>query len=240
MLVSATEVSHAQNNGTLLASPLNALCALCNGQPDLLDDKGTDLLVDLLKSHQSSAPLVASIVKLMRLTCIKHERNRQAYVTRDIISLYVSTMETHKNNPEVVKEVCFALRVLTFDDDMRVPFGKAHEHAKLIVTEEEALRKILAICKGTATLSFQNNIKLCKFSVGLILRTRCTLLSEQFCFCFLADYCEDRSVLGELFSTLSRLAVRNEFCQEIMDLGGLELMLKALAQNSDHQVLEPR
>ena len=31
-----------------------------------------------------------------------------------------------------------------------------------------------------------------------------------------------------MFLTLSKLAVRNEFCQEIMDLGGLELMHGAL------------
>lgn len=31
-----------------------------------------------------------------------------------------------------------------------------------------------------------------------------------------------------MFQTLSKLAVRNEFCQEISDLGGLNLMIEAL------------
>ena len=53
---------------------------------------------------------------------------------------------------------------------------------------------------------------------------------------FSPDYSTDTGVLGELFLTLSRLAVRNEFCQEIMDLGGLQLMLTAMEQNMDHQV----
>lgn len=46
-------------------------------------------------------------------------------------------------------QVCGALRVLTYDDDVRVPFGKGHEHAKMIVTEQDALSKIMLISKGT-------------------------------------------------------------------------------------------
>lgn len=34
-------------------------------------------------------------------------------------------------------------------------------------------------------------------------------------------------VLAELFLTLSSLAVRNEFCQEVMDRGGVKLILEA-------------
>ena len=45
---------------------------------------------------------------------------------------------------------------------------------------------------------------------------------------FFEDFRDDKALLGEMFLTLSKLAVRNEFCQEIMDLGGLELMHGAL------------
>lgn len=43
-------------------------------------------------------------------------------------------------------------------------------------------------------------------------------------------------MLEELFATLACLAVRNEFCQEIVDLGGLPLFLSALESTLDHQV----
>ena len=36
-----------------------------------------------------------------------------------------------------------------------------------------------------------------------------------------AVFPDNPSILSELCSTLSRLAVRNEFCQEVVDLGGL-------------------
>lgn len=47
---------------------------------------------------------------------------------------------------------------------------------------------------------------------------------------------DNPSVLSELCSTLSRLAVRNEFCQEVVDLGGLSILVALLANCSDHQV----
>lgn len=43
-------------------------------------------------------------------------------------------------------------------------------------------------------------------------------------------------MLAELFQTLGQLSVRNEFCQEIMDYGGLQLILTALDKNIEDQV----
>lgn len=47
-----------------------------------------------------------------------------------------------------MKEVCQTFKVLTLDDDPRVPFGKAHDHAKMIVTEAEALELLLDVAKS--------------------------------------------------------------------------------------------
>lgn len=52
-----------------------------------------------------------------------------------------------------------------------------------------------------------------------------------------AAFTDDSSVLRELCATLARLSVRNEFCQEIVDLGGLNFMVALLADCIDHQVL---
>lgn len=54
-------------------------------------------------------------------------------------------------------------------------------------------------------------------------------------FLFLAAHEED-AVLVDIFSTLGKLAVRNEFCQRIVDLGGLDLMLAVLHKNVKHKV----
>lgn len=49
-------------------------------------------------------------------------------------------------------------------------------------------------------------------------------------------FTDNCSVLSELCATLSRLSVRNEFCQEIVDLGGLNFMVSLLADSIDHPV----
>ena len=132
----------------LVQSLLSALCALSNGQPDLLDEEDIVWNCESLRSIDSNPAIAALLVKFMRFNCTKHETNRQKYVASDIIAILSNAMSKYKDSAVVLKEVCAALRVLTYDDDVRVPFGKGHEHAKMIVTEENALQKIMDICNG--------------------------------------------------------------------------------------------
>lgn len=53
-----------------------------------------------------------------------------------------------------------------------------------------------------------------------------------------AAHLDDTAVLSELCATLSRLAVRNEFCQDICDLGGLKFMMTLLADSFESQVAD--
>ena len=50
------------------------------------------------------------------------------------------------------------------------------------------------------------------------------------------ETCEDIDVASELCVTLSRLAVRNEYCKDIVDLGGLKMVLKLLQEHTSNQV----
>jgi len=50
------------------------------------------------------------------------------------------------------------------------------------------------------------------------------------------EYMSDIGVQAELFNTLSKLLVRDEFCQEVRDLGGLDLILKSFQANITHKV----
>lgn len=52
----------------------------------------------------------------------------------------------------------------------------------------------------------------------------------------LTVHLDNTSVLSELCATLSRLAVRNEFCQDICDLGGLKLIMRLLADSYEKAV----
>ncbi|XP_033749978.1 armadillo repeat-containing protein 6-like [Pecten maximus] len=173
----------------MLQKALLTLLSLTNGQPDLLDDHGCSLLMEMLDSFKDNEDILYLTVGLIRNTCTKHEENRQMFVKKKLISKLSDVLNRHKGSEKVVIETCGALRVLTLDDDIRVPFGQAHENAKSIVTEGNALETILNLCK---------------------------------------DYSDNPGVLKELFSTLAKLVVRSEFCKAVMDMGGLDFILRAL------------
>ncbi|KAF6305774.1 armadillo repeat containing 6 [Rhinolophus ferrumequinum] len=197
ILFAAWKLAAAGDQGLLLQA-LNALSALIDSQPDLLDTQGLKLLVATLAQNASAADLLCSGIRCVRHACLKHEQNRQSLVKAGVLPLLTHAITQHGCCADVVREACWALRVMTFDDDIRVPFGHAHDHAKMIVQEHGGLKVLIE-----AARAFPDN----------------------------------PSVLSELCSTLSRLAVRNEFCQEVVDLGGLGVLVALLANCSNHQDL---
>ncbi|XP_019620441.1 PREDICTED: armadillo repeat-containing protein 6-like [Branchiostoma belcheri] len=189
------------DDANMLCRCIETFGAFLEGQPDLIDEASMTFLVQTLTKFPDDAPLQASTFKAIYATCLKHETNRQAYIEHGLLPCLMKALETHGANADVVKSACTVVRVLTFDDDIRVPFGKAHEHAKMMVMENKALETLLACltaCKG------------------------------------------DAGTTSEVCLTLSRLAVRNEFCQAIVDLGGLDLVLNVMRDNVRHQALASR
>ncbi|XP_033096493.1 armadillo repeat-containing protein 6-like, partial [Anneissia japonica] len=181
---------------SILKSVLEALLSLCNGQPDLITLKGIVFMISHLEN--SSTDVTYVIIKVIRITCVMHEMNRQKYVANGLVEKLLSVLRDQQVGSQVVAEACKSLATLTLDDDIRAPFGKAHEHAKLMV-ELGAIEVILDALKKPS--------------------------------------CQDNSTLYELCSMLSKLAVRNEFCQHVVDLGGLQSVLKILAENLESQAI---
>ncbi|OWK11789.1 ARMC6 [Cervus elaphus hippelaphus] len=202
ILLETWKLAAAGDQGLLLQA-LNALSALTDGQPDLLDTQGLQLLVATLAHNADSAHVTCSGIRCVRHACLKHEENRQSLVKAGVLPLLTGAITRHSHCADVVREACWALRIMTFDDDIRVPFGHAHDHAKMIVQENGGLKVLIEAAKV---------------------------------------FPDNPSILSELCSTLSRLAVRNEFCQEVVDLGGLSVLelvkqvlsaLRAIAGNDD-------
>ncbi|XP_054482647.1 armadillo repeat-containing protein 6 [Anoplopoma fimbria] len=171
---------------------LSVLAALTDGQPDLLDAEGKQYLLNVLKNYKADSSVMRAAICTVRHCCLKHEQNRQDLVKGGILPLLTGAITQHSGSAELVKEASAALRFMTFDDDVRVTFGQAHEHAKLIVLEHNGLKILIDAAK---------------------------------------THLDNTSVLSELCATLSRLAVRNEFCQDICDLGGLKLIMTLLADS---------
>lgn len=182
----SVEEQHAILGGLL------ALAALTDGQPDLLDVDGQQFLLEVLKKYQESSSVMCAAISVVRHCCLKHEQNRQDLIKGGVLPVLTGAITQHSKCTELVKEASSALRVMTFDDDIRVAFGNAHEHAKMIVLEHNGLKVLIEAAKA-----HPNNT----------------------------------AVLSELCATLSRLAVRNEFCQDICDLGGLKFIMTLLADS---------
>ncbi|KAH0625767.1 hypothetical protein JD844_033998 [Phrynosoma platyrhinos] len=175
-----------------LLKALHALSVLLDGQPDLFDASGQELVLRVLQESHNDADLTLAGVRCIRHACLKHEQNRQDLVKSGILSLLTGAIVQHGDRADVVREACSGLRIMTFDDDIRVPFGHAHDHAKMIVVEHNGLGILIEAAKVCATLA--------------------------------------------------RLSVRNEFCQDIVDLGGLNFIdlvkqvlsaIRAIAGNDD-------
>ncbi|CAL8281585.1 unnamed protein product [Lota lota] len=181
-----------------VTASLSALSALTNGQPDLLDPEGQNLLILILSKYREDPAVTSLGFRAVRHCCLKHEQNRQGLVKAGVLPLLTGAIARNTDCAELVKEACATLRYMTFDDDVRVAFGNAHEHAKMIAQDHNGLKIIIAAAKA---------------------------------------HLGNTPVLSELCATLSRLAVRNEYCQDICDLGGLKFMMTLLADSFESQEL---
>lgn len=61
-----------------------------------------------------------------------HETNRQNIMNAEIMK-QLQPLLAHEQG-EVIRNVCHLFQCLILDDDIRVEFGKAHEHAKIIAS----------------------------------------------------------------------------------------------------------
>ncbi|XP_071964906.1 armadillo repeat-containing protein 6-like [Antedon mediterranea] len=177
-----------------LKEVLEALLCLCNGQPDLITLEAIIFMINHLENDSTDVTYL--MIKITGVTSIMHEMNRQRYVANGLIEKLLSVLKKENVDCKIVKEACKSLKTLTLDDDIRAPFGKAHEHAKLMV------------------------------ELGAIEAMLDTLKNPLY---------QDEITLIEVCSMLSKLAVRNEFCQQIVNLGGLKFVLKILAEHLECQ-----
>uniref|UniRef100_A0A1I8NQK3 Armadillo repeat-containing protein 6 homolog n=1 Tax=Stomoxys calcitrans TaxID=35570 RepID=A0A1I8NQK3_STOCA len=117
----------------ILEGSLKTLISLYHTQPDIFDAEAltyTKALLDLFVEKENVASLT---LQWLQKCCIMHEINRQNIMKASItqhLKPYIS-----KENAKVLRDVLAVLRFLVLDDDIRVEFGCAHEHARQLATE---------------------------------------------------------------------------------------------------------
>merc|ERR1719462_976175 len=161
--------------------------------PDHLEAQGVEQMYNLLTSPEENV-LVAAL-DWMLICCVRHEGNRQALVDRPGLLSRTADLASEKGN-EVVGMVCKLWVQLVQDDDVRVPFGKAHEHARELVEVHHAL----------------------------------TVLTKA-----LVSKKKNKETAGPCLLALASLSLRNEYCQEVVDEGGLQAVLDILGEDENRQ-----
>ncbi|XP_014229097.1 armadillo repeat-containing protein 6 homolog [Trichogramma pretiosum] len=189
-------INSCKDEPELLIIALKTMTSLVNGNPDLLDQSGIKLQKSLLDDNQNDAQKLQLILKWIKECCIKHEMNRQNIFKAEILENLKSILTQQNVNDSVVKEACAVMRALTLDDDIRLEYGKAHEHAATIATE---------------TLKILTQL--------------------------LSTFQSDKVIVGEIMLTAASLIVRNEFCQEFEDAGGLQFILDVFTNYPEEEKL---
>ncbi|XP_053556663.1 armadillo repeat-containing protein 6 [Bombina bombina] len=218
-----------------LLNCLYAMSALTDGQPDLLNADGKDLIVHTLKNHASDAEVALIAIRLTRHVCLKHEQNRQDLVKAGILRQLTGAIAKHGADPDVVREACSALRIMTFDDDIRVPFGHAHDHAKMIVLENGGLKMLIDAAKAfTDNTSVLSEIcgtisKLCvrnEFCQDVV-----DLGGLNFMVALLADCIDHQEVVKQVLSTIRAIAGNDDVKDAIVNCGGTDLIVLAMSRH---------
>ncbi|KAJ6635179.1 Armadillo repeat-containing protein 6 like [Pseudolycoriella hygida] len=152
----------------ILLKSLKAFNSVMNKQPDVFD-ADTLLIVIAILERQTDVAIRCSVLRLIAKACVMHEINRQNIMNADIVT-YLKPLLADESS-EIVTEVCTVFRYLILDDDIRVEFGKAHEHARSIATE--VLTEIT-----TLLTKFKDNPTI---SCDLILTIAALTVRNEFC-----------------------------------------------------------
>lgn len=119
-------------NTALLTKSLQAANSLTHKQPDLFDAEALSVVHKLL-ALKDQLDITCLTLQWLQKACIMHEMNRQNIMNSSIVKLLKPLLG--KDNPRVVRELTAVFRFLVLDDDIRVEFGCAHEHARQIANE---------------------------------------------------------------------------------------------------------
>ena len=96
----------------------------------------------LCLSDTEDFEMVAAGLEVTLAVCVRHEQNRQNLVKNKILDYLDKVYDKHSES------VTCIWQALVQDDDVRVPYGKAHDTAREIVEEHNAQLKLLTSMKG--------------------------------------------------------------------------------------------
>uniref|UniRef100_A0A1L8DBE1 Armadillo/beta-catenin-like repeat-containing protein n=1 Tax=Nyssomyia neivai TaxID=330878 RepID=A0A1L8DBE1_9DIPT len=113
----------------VLQKVLENLAVLSDKQPDIFTHNHLEAAKCVLQ-NESDDKVIQECLRWLQKVCVLHEMNRQMIIDGDT-SKHLKIFLTSKSGM-VIRELCSLFRNLVLDDDIRVEFGKAHEHARIL------------------------------------------------------------------------------------------------------------
>ena len=180
---------------------LKLAVATFDGQPDW----ATNTLINKTASYIENFESIASSTLLQYLLLIsviskKHENHRTLLFNCGVLTVFGKIVAQDSLETAITVQVCKTIRKFLVDDDPRETSCRAHDNARTLVTDENALLNLTKQLNQT----------------------------------------DDDQVSREIVITISKLLVRNEFCQQAADdCKLLDTVSNILANDSNSSCLRP-
>ncbi|XP_039765878.1 armadillo repeat-containing protein 6 homolog [Pararge aegeria] len=215
-----------KGNQTLIVKTLNCLTALMEMQPDLLDEKGINIIKSILDSVENESILLSTL-QWISVCCIKHEMNRQMIFNKNITGNLKNLLK-RKGNKRLLIESLQVIRRFTLDDDIRMEFGKAHEHARdLGVNLLETLTKLL---KENMQAPIVSELML-TMSTLLVRHELCAQAYEDILYTILADNYDNVSVILQASKLITALAGNDDVKRQLVKSGIVPIIVSLLKRH---------
>uniref|UniRef100_A0A182IYR4 Uncharacterized protein n=1 Tax=Anopheles atroparvus TaxID=41427 RepID=A0A182IYR4_ANOAO len=214
---------------------VNTANAIINKQPDVFNHKSLAVALKHLKTAEDGK-IICALLKWLQKACILHEMNRQL-IMEENLTIPTIKIFLERSEPEIVRNACTLFRYLVLDDDIRVEFGKAHEHARQLAAESLAeISQLLTKFKSDQeTLS-----ELMLTIASLTVRNEfCQTVEEAGGLTFILDamveYPDSVKLIREACKLLKALAGNDTVKLHIVQCGAAPLLESALNRHKDNE-----
>ncbi|KAF9415736.1 hypothetical protein HW555_006706 [Spodoptera exigua] len=215
-----------------IISVLETMTALMDMQPDLLDSKGIDLIKNILDNVENEDILVATL-KWTTTCCVKHEMNRQKLFAKNIAENLKLLLKV-TGNYKLLSETLQVIRKLTLDDDVRVEFGKAHDHAKELGAQ--MLEPLTNLLKENTKPPLVSELMLTIASL-LVRHELCKMVADcgvDVLFTVLADNYDNVVVVQQADKLITALAGHDDVKRDLVKSGIVPVVVSILSRHSNN------
>ncbi|XP_053665050.1 armadillo repeat-containing protein 6 homolog [Anopheles marshallii] len=214
---------------------LTAANAIINKQPDVFNHESLAVALKTLKAAHDTK-VACEAMKWLQKACILHEMNRQMIMEENQTIPSIKPFLA-RSEPDVIRNTCTLFRYLILDDDIRVEFGKAHEHARQLAGETlTEITQLLTKFKSDPDLISDLMLTIASLTVR---NEFCQTVEEagglKFILDAMVEFPDSMKIIREACKLLKALAGNDTVKQHIIQCGAAPLLESALNRHKDNE-----